>query len=81
VLLIKVSSMANTFKNKITLSLGAMFRFGTISCITDVEGTLHRIASHPRKNLSRESQGQPKQDYGQRPRSQSGEDDPLQTGI
>jgi hypothetical protein len=34
--LIKVSSMTFTFKNKITLSLGAMFLFGTISCIVDV---------------------------------------------
>jgi hypothetical protein len=50
--LIKVSSMAITFKNKITLSPGAMFRFGTISCITDKEGTLHRVADPPEKKPS-----------------------------
>jgi hypothetical protein len=47
--LIKVISMAITFKNKITLSLGAMFCFGTISCIVDDEGTLHRVADPPEK--------------------------------
>jgi hypothetical protein len=31
---------------------GAMFRFGTISCIEDVEGTLHRIADPPEKKYS-----------------------------
>jgi hypothetical protein len=41
--------MAITFKNKITLSPGAMFCFGTISCIEDVEGTLHCIADPPEK--------------------------------
>jgi hypothetical protein len=45
--LIKVSSMVVTFKNKITLSPGAMFCFRTISCIEDVEGTLHRVADPP----------------------------------
>jgi hypothetical protein len=50
--LIKVISMAITFKNKITLSLGAMFCFGTISCIEDVEGTLHCIADPPEKKHS-----------------------------
>jgi hypothetical protein len=49
--LIKVSSMVVTIKNKITLSLGAMFRFGTISCIADVEGTLH-VADPPEKKHS-----------------------------
>jgi hypothetical protein len=50
--LIKASSMAITFKNKITLRPGAMFRFGTISCIADEEGTLQRIACLPEKNPS-----------------------------
>jgi hypothetical protein len=44
--------MAVTFKNKITLSLGAMFCFGTISCIADVEGTLHRVADPAKKRPS-----------------------------
>jgi hypothetical protein len=44
--------MAVTFKNKITLRLGAMFRFGTISCIADEEGILHRIADLPKKKPS-----------------------------
>jgi hypothetical protein len=52
--LIKASSMAITFKNKITLRPGAMFRFGTISCIVDKEGTLHRIADPPEKKPSSE---------------------------
>jgi hypothetical protein len=39
--------MAITFKNKITLCLGAMFRFGTFSCIADEEGALHRVADPP----------------------------------
>jgi hypothetical protein len=50
--LIKASSMAITFKNKITLRPGAMFRFGTISCIADEEGTLHRIVDPPEKKPS-----------------------------
>jgi hypothetical protein len=50
--LIKASSMAITFKNKITLRPGAMFRFGTISCIADEEGTLHYIADPPKKKPS-----------------------------
>jgi hypothetical protein len=50
--LIKVNSMAVTFKNKITLSPGAMFRFGSISCIADEEGTLHRVADPPKKKPS-----------------------------
>jgi hypothetical protein len=52
VLLIKASSMAVIFKNKITLSPGAMFCFGTISCIADVKGTLHRVADPPKKRPS-----------------------------
>jgi hypothetical protein len=40
------------FKNKITLILGAMFCFGTISCIVNIEGTLHRVADPPEKRPS-----------------------------
>jgi hypothetical protein len=47
--MIKVISMTVIFKNKITLSPGAMFCFGTITCIADVEGTLHRVADPPEK--------------------------------
>jgi hypothetical protein len=50
--LIKASSMAITFKKKITLRPGAMFRFGTISCIADEEGTLHCIVDPPEKKPS-----------------------------
>jgi hypothetical protein len=50
--LIKASSMAITFKNKITLHPGAMFCFGTISCVADEEGTLHRIEDLPEKKPS-----------------------------
>jgi hypothetical protein len=60
----KVSSMLVTFKNKITLSLGAMFHFGTISCIADVEGTLHHVADPPEKKPSsgilREAKARPR---------------------
>jgi hypothetical protein len=52
VLLIKASSMAITLKNKITLCLGAMFCFGTISCIADEEGTLHHVVDPPEKKPS-----------------------------
>jgi hypothetical protein len=44
--------MAVIFKNKITLSPGAMFYFRTISCIADVEGTLHCIVDPPEKKPS-----------------------------
>jgi hypothetical protein len=50
--LIKASSMAISFKKKITLCPGAMFLFGTISCITDEEGIFHRIADPPEKKPS-----------------------------
>jgi hypothetical protein len=50
--LIRASSMAITFKCKITLRPRTMFYFGTISCIADEEGTLHRIADPPEKKLS-----------------------------
>jgi hypothetical protein len=56
--------MAITFKNKITLRPGAMFHFGTISCITDEEGTLHHIADPPEKTPSlgipREARARPR---------------------
>jgi hypothetical protein len=44
--------MVVIFKNKITLSLGAIFCFGTISCIADIEGTRHRVADLPEKRPS-----------------------------
>jgi hypothetical protein len=44
--------MAITFKNKITLSLGATSRLETITCIADEEGTLHRVADPPEKKPS-----------------------------
>jgi hypothetical protein len=50
--LIKASSIAITFKNKITIRPGAMFRFGTISCIADEEWILHLVADPPEKKLS-----------------------------
>jgi hypothetical protein len=44
--------MAITFKCKFALRPGTMFYFGTISCIADEEGTLHRVADPPKKKLS-----------------------------
>jgi hypothetical protein len=44
--LISADSMAVTFKSMITFSPGAVFYFGTISCVMDMEGTLHREGSH-----------------------------------
>jgi hypothetical protein len=41
--------MAITFHRKITLRPGSVFCFGTISSITDEEGTLHRIADPLKK--------------------------------
>jgi hypothetical protein len=52
VLSINANSMAIIFKSKITFSPGAIFCFRTISCIADVEGTLHRIATPPKKKSS-----------------------------
>jgi hypothetical protein len=46
--------MAIIFKSKINLNPGAMFCFETISCIADIEGTLHRIADPPKKRPSSE---------------------------
>jgi hypothetical protein len=50
--LIRASSMAITFKCKITLRPGAMFCFGTISCVADEEETLHHVADPLEKKLS-----------------------------
>jgi hypothetical protein len=44
--------MAIIFKSKITFSPGAIFCFGTISCVADIEGTLHRITTPPKKKSS-----------------------------
>jgi hypothetical protein len=44
--------MAIIFKSKITFSPGTIFCFRTISCIADIEGTLHRIAAPPKKKPS-----------------------------
>jgi hypothetical protein len=44
--------MAIVFKNKITFSPGAVFCFGTIFYMADVEGTLHRIATSSKKKTS-----------------------------
>jgi hypothetical protein len=52
--LIIASSMAITFKCKIAFRPETMFCFGTISCIADEEGTLHRVADPPEKKLSSE---------------------------
>jgi hypothetical protein len=60
---VKANSMAIVFKNKIALSPGAMFRFRTISCIADKEGTLHRVADTPEKRptseIPREAEASP----------------------
>jgi hypothetical protein len=57
---IRASSMAITFKNKITLCPGAMFRF---ACIADEEGTLHHVADpHEKKpslGIPREARARP----------------------
>jgi hypothetical protein len=47
--LISTDSMTVTFKSMITFSPGAVFYFGTISYVTDTEGTLHRIAFPPER--------------------------------
>jgi hypothetical protein len=52
--LIRASSMAITFKCKIALRPRTMFCFGTISCIADEEGTLHRVADPSKKKNSSE---------------------------
>jgi hypothetical protein len=50
--LINADSIAVTFNSMITFNPGAIFCFGTISCIADQEGILHRIAIPPRKKSS-----------------------------
>jgi hypothetical protein len=52
---INADSMAVVFKSKIIFSPGAIFYFGTISCVADVEGTLHLIATPPKKRSSSRS--------------------------
>jgi hypothetical protein len=74
--LIRASSMAFTFKSKITLRPGAMFYFGTISCITDEEGTLHRVVDPPEK---KPSSGIQSKTVGNATTHNSREDDPSQT--
>jgi hypothetical protein len=44
--------MAVTFQHKIILRPESVFYFGTISSITDEEGTLHRIANPPERKSS-----------------------------
>jgi hypothetical protein len=44
--------MAIIFNSKITLSLGVVFCFGTISFVVDIERTLHRITTPPEKKSS-----------------------------
>jgi hypothetical protein len=46
---INTDSMVVVFKGMITFSPGAVFYFGTISCMVDVEGILHRIATSPER--------------------------------
>jgi hypothetical protein len=46
---IQASSMAVTFRSKITLCPRSVFCFGAISSVADEEGTLHRIADPPEK--------------------------------
>jgi hypothetical protein len=57
--LINADSMVVVFKSMITFSTRAVFCFGTISCMADVEGTLHRIATSPeRKSPLRSTKGE-----------------------
>jgi hypothetical protein len=48
---IQASSMAVTFRSKITMRPGSVFCFKTISSVADEEGTLHRIADLPEKKF------------------------------
>jgi hypothetical protein len=50
--LINANSMAVIFKSKITFSLGAIFCFGTILYVANVEETLHRTMALPKKKPS-----------------------------
>jgi hypothetical protein len=46
---INADSMVVVFKSVIPFSLGAVFCFGTISCIVDVEGILHHLVISPER--------------------------------
>jgi hypothetical protein len=79
--LIEASSMAITFKNKITLRPGAMFHFGTISCIEDEEGTLHRVADPSEKAFLGNPEGSQSKTVDSTIAHSSGEDDPTWTKV
>jgi hypothetical protein len=49
--------MAITFHHKIVLRPGSTFCFGTISSVTDEEGTLHRIVDPPERKPSSTNSG------------------------
>jgi hypothetical protein len=70
-----------TVKNKIILRPGVMFRFGTISCIADEEGTLHHIADPPQKKPSSEIPREARARLWHATARSSGEDDPLWTEV
>ena len=63
--MVKANSMAIVFKTKIALSLGALFHFGTISCIADKEGTLRSVADtlekRPTSEIPREAEASPQE--------------------
>jgi hypothetical protein len=67
--LIQVSSMAITLQHKIALRPGSVFYFGTISFVTDKEGTLHRLADPSEKKSSLKISGKAgtKQEIAQPP--------------
>jgi hypothetical protein len=44
--------MAITFNTMITFNAGEIFHFGSISCVVDQEGILHRIGDPSRKKSS-----------------------------
>jgi hypothetical protein len=76
---IQASSMAITFQHKITLRLGSVFCFGTISSVADEEGTLHRIADPPEKKPSLMISGKSRNKAGKNTTSSApGEDYLLQ---
>jgi hypothetical protein len=52
---IQASSMAVTFQQKIILRPRSIFCFDTISSVADEEGTLHRLADPPKRELSSET--------------------------
>jgi hypothetical protein len=55
--LIQASSMAVTFQHRIVPRPGSVLCFGTISSVTDEEGTLHRIADPPERKYSSKISG------------------------